>query len=56
LSGAGTATAGTTQLSQDAAGISSNTGRASQMIEDIIAMWLDVKVVDFIQDQEQDQE
>ncbi|OGP12495.1 MAG: hypothetical protein A2052_00850 [Deltaproteobacteria bacterium GWA2_54_12] len=54
LSGAGTVTAGTTRLSQDAGGISSNTGRASQMIEDIIAMWLDVKVVDFIQDQEQE--
>ncbi len=52
LSGAGTVTAGTSRLSQDAGGISSNTGRTSQMIEDIIAMWLDVKVVDFIQDQE----
>ncbi|MBI5237025.1 MAG: filamentous hemagglutinin family protein [Deltaproteobacteria bacterium] len=52
MSGAGTVTAGTAQLSQETAGISSsNAGRGSQMIEDIMAKWLDVKVIDFVQDE-----
>ena len=51
LSGAGAAAAGTSQLSQNAAAMASNQANASQLVEDIITKWLDVKVIDFVQDE-----
>ena len=57
LSGAGAVTAAATQFSQDTAGIAATRAvQGSQMIEDIIAKWLDVKVIDFVQDDKQEGE
>lgn len=39
-----------TQVNADASGMSAAKVQAAQMVEDIIAKWLDVKVVDFIED------
>lgn len=51
LSGAGSAAAGTAELSQNAVSMASSQASASQMVEDIIAKWLDVKVIEFVQDE-----
>ncbi|MGD0277879.1 MAG: filamentous hemagglutinin family protein [Smithella sp.] len=52
LSGSGSATQNSQMLSS-AAGIgAAGTANASQMIEDVMAKWLDVKVIDFILDDE----
>ena len=53
LSGAGGA-AQNSQLTSDVAGIDLARAQATQMIEDIVAKWLDVKVVDFVQDDSSD--
>jgi hypothetical protein len=49
LTGSGSATQNS-QLTSDVAGIDVARAQASQMIEDIIAKWLDVKVIDFVED------
>jgi hypothetical protein len=53
LSGTG-AVAQTAQLASEVASIAATTAeQASQMIQDIMATWLDVKIIDFVQDQDQ---
>jgi hypothetical protein len=53
LSGTG-AVAQSAQLTSDVAGIAAaNAAQASKMIEDIMAKWLDVQVIDFVQDEDQ---
>ncbi|MGC1456599.1 MAG: filamentous hemagglutinin family protein [Nitrospirota bacterium] len=47
---AGTGITQNTQMNTDASGIGVSRAQASQMVEDIIAKWLDVKVVDFVED------
>jgi filamentous hemagglutinin family protein len=55
LSGARTVTSGTTQLSQETAGIAAaKAAQASQILEDIMTKWLDVKVIDFVQTSEEE--
>ena len=56
LSGAGAMTAATSQLSQDAAGINAaRAAQAAQIMDDILAKWLDVKVIDFVQDEHKEE-
>jgi hypothetical protein len=47
---AGTGITQNTQMNTDASSIGVSRAQASQMVEDIIAKWLDVKVVDFVED------
>jgi hypothetical protein len=50
LSGAGVVTGGTTQLAQETAGVAAaRAAQASQILEDMMTKWLDVKVIDFVQ-------
>ena len=53
---AGSGITQTTQMNSDASGIGASRAQASQMVEDIIAKWLDVKVVDFIEDDDSEDE
>jgi hypothetical protein len=50
LSGTGS-TAQNSQLTADASALSASKSQASQMVEDIIAKWLEVKVIDFVEDE-----
>ena len=40
-----------TQMGGDVSGIGTSRAQASQMVEDIIAKWLEVKVIDFVDDE-----
>jgi filamentous hemagglutinin family protein len=53
LSGFGSATQGS-QLTSDASGIGAARAQASQIIDDIMTKWLDVKVLDFVTDENAD--
>jgi filamentous hemagglutinin family protein len=54
LSGTGAMAAQSSQLTSDASGIgAARAAQASQMIEDIMAKWLDVKFIDFVIDNEE---
>ncbi|HET6516149.1 MAG TPA: filamentous hemagglutinin family protein [Thermodesulfovibrionales bacterium] len=56
LSGTGALAAATTQLSQDSAAVSATkAAQASQLIESIVPKWIEVKVIDFVQDDNQDE-
>ena len=44
------------QLTADASGLNSAKVQASQMVEDIIAKWLEVKVIDFVEDDDRTKE
>ncbi|HXY55549.1 MAG TPA: filamentous hemagglutinin family protein [Nitrospirota bacterium] len=54
LSGTGNMTQNT-QLANDVSGLAMAQSQASQMIEDIVTKWLDVKVIDFVEDAHNDQ-
>jgi len=54
LAGTGSATQGG-QLMGDVSSIAAARAQASQMVEDIIAKWLEVKVVDFVEDEGQEE-
>jgi hypothetical protein len=51
LAGSGNA-AQNTQLTADTSSLSAAKMQAAQMVEDIIAKWLEVKVIDFVEDEE----
>ncbi len=44
-----------TQVNADSSGMSVSRAQAAQMVEDIIAKWLDVKVVDFVDDENKEE-
>jgi hypothetical protein len=46
----------TSQLTSDASGLNATKVQASQMVEDIIAKWLEVKVIDFVEDDDKTKE
>jgi hypothetical protein len=54
LAGSGPA-AQTSQLTADTTGLSAAKTQAAQMVEDIIAKWLEVKVIDFVEDENNDE-
>jgi hypothetical protein len=54
LSGTGSVTQNS-QLASDVSGLGMAQAQASQMIEDIVTKWLDVKVIDFVEDENSDQ-
>jgi hypothetical protein len=54
LAGSGS-TAQNSQLSSESAGLSAAKAPASQMVEDIIAKWLDVKVIDFVEENKEEE-
>jgi hypothetical protein len=53
MSGSGIAAQGS-QLTSDASGLSAARAQASQLVEDIMTKWLDVKVFDFVLDENDD--
>ncbi len=54
LSGAGNVTTQSSQLTSDSAGIgATRAAQASQMIDNIMTKWLDVKVIDFVEDDDE---
>jgi len=52
---AGSSVTQSNQATADASGLSAVQAQAAQMVEDIIAKWLEVKVIDFIDDDNNDQ-
>jgi hypothetical protein len=51
LTGSGS-TSQTSQLTSDVSGVGAAKAQAAQLVEDIVAKWLDVKVLDFVEDDE----
>jgi hypothetical protein len=55
LAGSGSATQNS-QLTSEASSLSAAKAQAAQMVEDIVAKWLEVKVIDFVEDETEAEE